>query len=88
MKKDFKLKCKRKYKKDKLDKAFYNYFFKNIVKKNNNLTIESFEFPKNSKSTRKLNCSSKMHKTINSDYVSKLKMSNEFMQKFKGYFRI
>jgi len=79
MKEDFKEYADDKLKKKDFDRAFYEHYFKDIVKRDNT-PLESFFHPKNSKSK-----TADVPKTINTNYIENISKSPEFVQDFQKY---
>lgn len=79
MKEEFKEKKGERLKKKDFEKNFYEHYFKEVVE-HENMPLESFYHPKNSKNKAK-NCP----KTINSTYIENISKSPDFVQDFKKY---
>lgn len=79
MKDDFKKHAGEKLKKKDLDRAFYEHYFQDIVKKEK-VSLESFFHPKNSK-----NKTADVPKTINNHYIENISKSPEFVKHFQKY---
>jgi hypothetical protein len=79
MKENFKNANFEKLKKKDFEKSFYEHYFRSIVN-SEQMAIESFYHPKNSKSKTK-NCP----KTINTAYIENIAKSSTFVNDFLSY---